>query len=64
LLGNPAYRAVWRFARGGIGDEYRSFLDGLAAESRHNVPPNLPNTLRQYIAEEREALQRSQDVRP
>ena len=26
LLGNPAYRAVWRFARGGIGDEYRSFL--------------------------------------
>ena len=36
LLGNPAYRAVWRFARGGIGDEYRSFLDGLAAESRHN----------------------------
>ena len=65
LLGNPAYRAVWRFARGGIGDEYRSFLDGLAAESRHKtVPPNLPNTLRQYIAEEREALQRSQDVRP
>jgi hypothetical protein len=64
LLGNPAYRAVWRFARGGIGDEYRSFLDGLAAESRHNVPPNLPNTLRQYIAEEREALQRSQDVKP
>ena len=49
----------------GIGDEYRSFLDRLAAESRHNpVPPNLPNTLRQYIAEEREALQRSQDVRP
>jgi hypothetical protein len=65
LLGNPAYRAVWRFARGGIGDEYRSYLDGLAAESRHNpVPPNLPNTLRQYIAEEREALQRSQDARP
>jgi hypothetical protein len=64
LLGNPAYRAVWRFAWGGIGDEYRSFLDGLAAESRHNDPPNLPNTLRQYIAEEREALQKSQDVRP
>ena len=29
-----------------------------------NVPPNLPNTLRQYIADEREALERSQDVRP
>ena len=65
LARQPAYRAVWRFARGGIGDEYRSFLDGLAAESRHN--PSRPiclNTLRQYIAEEREALQRSQDVRP
>jgi hypothetical protein len=64
LLGNPAYRAVWRFARGGIGDEYRSFLDRLAAEAKHNAPANLVNTLRQYIAEEREALQSSQDVKP
>jgi len=64
LLGNPAYRAVWRFARGGIGDEYRSFLDGLAAEDKHNAPANLVNTLKQYIAEEREALQTSQDVKP
>ena len=65
LLGNPAYRAVWRFARGGIGDEYRAFLDGLAAEAKHhNAPANLVNTLRQYIAEEREALQSSQDVNP
>ena len=64
LLGNPAYRAVWRYARGGIGDEYRSFIDGLAAESRPKLPPNLPNTLRQYIAEERAALQKSQDVKP
>ncbi len=64
LLGNPAYRAVWRFARGGIGAEYRNFLDGLAAESKHNVSPNLPNTLRQYIAEEREALLTSRDVGP
>jgi len=64
LLGNPAYRAVWRFARGGIGDEYRSFPDGLAAEAKHNAPANLVNTLKQYIAEEREALQTSQDVKP
>jgi hypothetical protein len=56
--------ATLPIARGGIGDEYRSFLDGLVAESRHSVPPNLPNTLRQYITEEREALERSQDVRP
>jgi hypothetical protein len=64
LLGNPAYRAVWRFARGGIGDEYRFFLDGLAAEAKHNAPANLVNTLKQYIAEERHALQTSQDVKP
>jgi hypothetical protein len=64
LLGNPAYRAVWRFARGGIGDEYRSFLDRLAAEAKHNAPANLVNTLRQYIAEERQALQTPQDVKP
>ena len=32
ILGNPAYRAVWRFMRGGMGNKYRSFLDGLAAE--------------------------------
>ena len=49
LLGNPAYRAVWRFARGGIGDEYRSFLDGLAAEfgatpSRPICPTRSGNT--------------------
>ncbi len=60
LLGNPAYRAVWRFARGGIGEEYRSFLDGLAAEARQNaVPVSLVDTLKQYIAEERQALQAS-----
>ena len=64
LLGNPAYRSVWRFARGGIGDEYRSFLDGLAAEAKHNAPAKLVDTLKQYIAEEREALQTSQDVKP
>ena len=64
LLGNPAYRAVWRFARGGIGDEYRFFLDRLAVEAKHNAPANLVNTLRQYIAEEREALQSSPDVKP
>ena len=64
LLGNPAYRAVWRFARSGIGDEYRFFLDRLAVEAKHNAPANLVNTLRQYIAEEREALQSSPDVKP
>ena len=60
LLSNPTYRAVWRAARAAIGDEYRSFLDGVAAEAKHNAPANLPNTLTQYIAEEREALQSPQ----
>jgi hypothetical protein len=54
LLSNPAYRAVWRAARSGIGDEYRSFLDGLATEAKRDRPINLVNTLRQYIAEEQE----------
>jgi hypothetical protein len=47
-----------------IGDEYRSFLDGIAAESRPNAPVNLVNTLKQYIAEERESLQSAQNVKP
>jgi hypothetical protein len=64
LLSNPAYRAVWKVARSGIGDEYKSFLDGLAADAKHNAPGNLVNTLRQCIAEEREALQPSQHVKP
>jgi hypothetical protein len=65
LLSNPAYRAVWTAVRSAIGDEYRSFMDGLVVEARQNPPPpNLAHILKRYIAEEREALQRSQDVRP
>jgi len=59
LLSNPAYRAVWRAVRTGIGDEYRSFLDGIASEAKQNAPPDLPNILKQYIAEERQALESS-----
>ena len=64
LLSNPAYRAVWMVARGGIGDEYSSFLDGLVASARHNPPVNLLNTLKQYVAEERQASQPSQHAKP
>jgi hypothetical protein len=61
LLSNPAYRAVWTAVRSAIGEEYRSFLDGLVVEARHNPPPpNLAHILKQYITEEREALQKSQ----
>jgi len=60
LLSSPAYRAVWRAVRSALEDEYRSFLDGVAAESRHNAPANVVKILTQYIAEERQALESSQ----
>ena len=64
LLRIPAYRGVWKVARSALGDEYRSFVDGLVVEARNNSPsPNLANTLKQYIGEERQALQTSQDVK-
>jgi hypothetical protein len=60
LLSNPAYRAVWRAVRSALGDEYRSFVDGLLVEARRNAPANLVAILSQYIAEERQALAPSQ----
>ena len=61
LLSNPAYRAVWRAVRGAIGDEYRSFLDGLMVEARNNPPPpNLAAILKQFISEERNPLIKTQ----
>ena len=64
LLSNPAYRGVWIAVRSAIGDEYRSFLDGLVVEARRNPPPpNLAHILKQYITEEKEALQKSQDAK-
>jgi len=56
LLSNPAYRAVWRAVRNAMADEYKSFLDGVAAEAKHNAPVDVPKILRQYIAEENETL--------
>jgi hypothetical protein len=55
LLANPVYRAVWKAARSALGDDYRSFVDGLASESRSSAQINMANVLRQYIAEERQA---------
>jgi hypothetical protein len=64
LLCNPVYRAVWKAVRSGIGDEYRAFLDGIASEARQQAPIDVPNILRQFIAEERQALQSSPEVKP
>jgi hypothetical protein len=58
LLSNPAYRAVWRAARNAMADDYKLFLDGVATEAKHNAPVDVPNILRQYIAEENEALKK------
>jgi len=55
ILANPVYRAVWKAARGALGEDYRNFVDALASESRSSTPFNMPNVLRQYIAEERQA---------
>ena len=63
LMSNPAYPAVWRAARGASGEEYKSFLDGLAADAKHTPPANLVNILKQYLAEERQALESSQDAK-
>lgn len=61
LLSNPYYRAVWTAVRSAIGEEYRSFLDELVVEARHSPPPPiLAHVLKQYITEEREALQKAQ----
>ena len=62
LLRRPAYRAVWRVVRDLIDDEYRSVIDGLAAEARHTAPRDIVNMLRHYIAEEMQALQSSQSA--
>src|ERR1043165_9904566 len=49
LLSNPYYRAVWTAVRSAIGDEYRSFLDGLVVEARQKPPPPiLAHILKQY----------------
>jgi len=56
LFGNPVYRAVWKAARGALGEDYRNFLDGLASETRPSAAIYLPGVLKQYIAEERQAL--------
>ena len=53
LFCNPVYRAVWKAARGALGEDYRDFLDGIASESRSAAPANIANVLKQYIAEER-----------
>ena len=59
LLKNPAYRAVWHTAREAMATDYQSFLDGIIGEVRQNTPVDVPNILRQYIAEERKALAKS-----
>jgi len=55
LFSSPVYRAVWKAARGALGEDYRGFLDGLARETLPGAPINIASVLKQYIAEERRA---------
>ena len=59
LLKNPVYRAIWRAAREAMATEYQSFIDGVVTDARQNIPVDVPNVLRQYIAEERNAVTKS-----
>jgi hypothetical protein len=52
LLTNPAYRAAWRAARGGIGDDYRAFIDGLMDEVKGERPRMVQGVMKQYLADE------------
>jgi hypothetical protein len=55
MFANPVYRAVWKAARGALGEDYRSFLDELVSQTRSGAAMYLPGVLKQYIAEERKA---------
>jgi hypothetical protein len=52
LFTNPAYRAAWRAARGGIGDDYRVFIDGLMDDIKGEPPRMVQGMMKQYLAEE------------
>jgi len=55
MFANPVYWAVWKAARGALGEDYRSFLDELVSQTRSGAAMYLPGVLKQYIAEERKA---------
>ncbi len=55
LMGNPAYRAVWRMARAGMNADYRNYLDRLMAEVQPSEPRDVAQVWRAYFNEERAA---------
>jgi len=52
LLSNPAYRAAWRAARGGIGEAFRDFMDLLVREVKGAPPRSIAAVMGQYLSEE------------
>ena len=64
LLKNPAYRAVWRAAKEAMASDYSSFIDSVVVEGRQNAPADVPSVLKQYIAEEKQALTKLETDRP
>ncbi|HVN02065.1 MAG TPA: hypothetical protein VMT68_17830 [Caulobacteraceae bacterium] len=55
LLGNPAYRAVWRMARAGMNADYRDYLDRLMRDVQPSEPRDVAEVWRAYFNEERGA---------
>lgn len=53
LLGNPAYRAVWRMARAGMNADYRDYLDRLMREIQPSEPRDVAQVWKAYFTEER-----------
>jgi hypothetical protein len=58
LLANPAYRAVWRMARGGMNASYRAYLDRLMQETEVTETRDIAQVWTAYFAEERAQARR------
>ena len=52
LVTNPAYRAAWRAARGGIGEGFRDFVDSLLRDVKGAPPRGISAVMGPYLAEE------------
>jgi hypothetical protein len=52
LIRNPAYRAVWKMARDGMGVGYRDCVDTLMREVNVNSSQGFTDLFKAYVAEE------------
>ena len=52
LLASPAYRVVWKLARGGMSGGYRDFLDAAMREVKVDTTRSLNDLWKTYVTEE------------